>query len=78
MALVPHGPYDQYKDIPGTPDPAIAPLISAVRTAPKDGSVVNVLFFGLIRPYKGLEDLLQRLQRTTQGRGRAAVAHRGR
>jgi glycosyltransferase involved in cell wall biosynthesis len=59
MALVPHGPYDQYKDIPGTPDPVIAPLISAVRTAPKDGSVVNVLFFGLIRPYKGLEDLLQ-------------------
>ena len=33
------------------------PPISAVRTAPKDG-VVNLLFFGLIRPYKGLEDLL--------------------
>jgi glycosyltransferase involved in cell wall biosynthesis len=58
MALVPHGPYDQYSDVTETPDPAIAPLISAVRTAPKDGSVVNLLFFGLIRPYKGLEDLL--------------------
>jgi glycosyltransferase involved in cell wall biosynthesis len=58
MALVPHGPYDQYKDVTETPDPEIAPLISAVRTAPKDGGVVNLLFFGLIRPYKGLEDLL--------------------
>jgi glycosyltransferase involved in cell wall biosynthesis len=58
MALVPHGPYDQYSDVTETPDPAIAPLISAVRTAPKDGSVINLLFFGLIRPYKGLEDLL--------------------
>ncbi len=58
MALVPHGPYDQYEDVTQTPDPARAPLISAVRTAPKDGSVVNLLFFGLIRPYKGLEDLL--------------------
>jgi glycosyltransferase involved in cell wall biosynthesis len=58
MALVPHGPYDQYKDVTETPDPAVAPLISAVRAAPKDGSVVNLLFFGLIRPYKGLEDLL--------------------
>jgi glycosyltransferase involved in cell wall biosynthesis len=59
MALVPHGPYDQYKDVTETPDPEMAPLVSAVRTAPKDGSVVNLLFFGLIRPYKGLEDLLQ-------------------
>jgi glycosyltransferase involved in cell wall biosynthesis len=58
MALVPHGPYDQYRDVTETPDPATQPLISAVRTAPKDGSVVNVLFFGLIRPYKGLDDLL--------------------
>jgi glycosyltransferase involved in cell wall biosynthesis len=59
MALVPHGPYDQYKDVTQASDPAIAPLISAVRTAPKDGKVVNLLFFGLIRPYKGLEDLLR-------------------
>ena len=58
MALVPHGPYDQYKDVTETPDESIASLVSAVRTAPRDGSVVNLLFFGLIRPYKGLEDLL--------------------
>jgi len=30
-----------------------------VREAPKTGDVVNLLFFGLIRPYKGLEDLLR-------------------
>jgi len=58
MALVPHGPYDQYRNVGETSDPAIASAISEVRTAPKDG-VVNLLFFGLIRPYKGLEDLLQ-------------------
>jgi glycosyltransferase involved in cell wall biosynthesis len=59
MSLVPHGPYDQYRDVTESPDPAIAPLVSAVRSAPKDGKVVNLLFFGLIRPYKGLEDLLR-------------------
>jgi glycosyltransferase involved in cell wall biosynthesis len=59
VALVPHGPYDQYGDLQETSDPAMADVISAVRTAPKSGDVVNVLFFGLIRPYKGLEDLLR-------------------
>lgn len=57
MALVPHGPYDQYSDVGDASDPEIAPLVSAVRAAPRDG-VINLLFFGLIRPYKGLEDLL--------------------
>jgi glycosyltransferase involved in cell wall biosynthesis len=59
VALVPHGPYDQYRDLQETSDPAIAAAISAVRTAPKSDGVVNLLFFGLIRPYKGLEDLLR-------------------
>jgi glycosyltransferase involved in cell wall biosynthesis len=58
VALVPHGPYDQYRDVTESADPAIAAAISAVRSAPKDG-VVNLLFFGLIRPYKGLEDLVR-------------------
>jgi glycosyltransferase involved in cell wall biosynthesis len=58
VALVPHGPYDQYRDIPETADPATAAAAAAVRAAPKDGTV-NLLFFGLIRPYKGLEDLLR-------------------
>jgi glycosyltransferase involved in cell wall biosynthesis len=59
VALVPHGPYDQYRDVQETSDPAIAAAISAVRTAPKSDGAVNLLFFGLIRPYKGLEDLLR-------------------
>jgi glycosyltransferase involved in cell wall biosynthesis len=59
VALVPHGPYDQYRDMPETTDPAILPAIAAVRSAPKEQNVVNLLFFGLIRPYKGLEDLLR-------------------
>jgi glycosyltransferase involved in cell wall biosynthesis len=58
VALVPHGPYDQYGEVAESDDPAIAAAISAVQSAPKDG-VVNLLFFGLIRPYKGLEDLLR-------------------
>jgi glycosyltransferase involved in cell wall biosynthesis len=59
VALVPHGPYDQYRDLQESEDPAAAAAIAAVRTAPKDGQTVNLLFFGLIRPYKGLEDLLR-------------------
>jgi glycosyltransferase involved in cell wall biosynthesis len=59
VALVPHGPYDQYKDLAESSDPATAAAVSAVRTAPKSDGVVNLLFFGLIRPYKGLEDLLR-------------------
>jgi glycosyltransferase involved in cell wall biosynthesis len=59
VALVPHGPYDQYRDLEESGDPAIAAAMDAVRAAPKSGDVVNLLFFGLIRPYKGLEDLLR-------------------
>jgi glycosyltransferase involved in cell wall biosynthesis len=58
VALVPHGPYDQYRDLGESQDPAIVAAMAAVREAPKTGDVVNLLFFGLIRPYKGLEDLL--------------------
>ena len=57
VALVPHGPYDQYTEVGETDDPDIAAAVAAVRSAPKD-ETVNLLFFGLIRPYKGLEDLL--------------------
>jgi glycosyltransferase involved in cell wall biosynthesis len=59
VALVPHGPYDQYRDVQETSDPAITAAIAKVRTAPKGDGTVNLLFFGLIRPYKGLEDLLR-------------------
>ena len=74
VALVPHGPYDQYRYVPETADPAITAAITKVRTAPKSDGTVNLLFFGLIRPYKGLEDLIRvfnaaiRAHRGTGGR----------
>lgn len=46
LEVISHGPYDQYNSVEG----------EAIRHAPAD--VVNILFFGLIRPYKGLTDLL--------------------
>ena len=50
VALVPHGPYDQYQHVPETADPAITAAITKVRAAPKSDGTVNLLFFGLIRP----------------------------
>ena len=58
IAVASHGPYDQYGADPGDGGPATRAAISAVRTAPRP-EVVNLLFFGLIRPYKGLDDLLR-------------------
>jgi len=58
IAMAPHGPYDQYNGVSGGSKAASATAVSAVRTAPRP-DVVNLLFFGLIRPYKGLEDLLR-------------------
>jgi glycosyltransferase involved in cell wall biosynthesis len=56
VRIAAHGPYDQYRTSTeeGHFDEA---AIAAVRKAPRP-NVVNLLFFGLIRPYKGLEDLL--------------------
>lgn len=48
VTLVRHGPYNQYQSIAGEREPRIAPE-----------SCCNLLFFGLIRPYKGLEDLIR-------------------
>jgi glycosyltransferase involved in cell wall biosynthesis len=45
VAVIPHGPYDHVEI-------AVSPL----REAPPD--VCNILFFGTIRPYKGLDDLV--------------------
>lgn len=47
-AIIPHGPYDQY---------ALRPGDSPAREAAP--GVVNLLWFGTIRPYKGLEDLVR-------------------
>lgn len=49
-AVLPHGPHDHYLDSPGS-------QAEAQRDAP--GDACNVLFFGVIRPYKGLEDLVR-------------------
>jgi glycosyltransferase involved in cell wall biosynthesis len=58
IAIAPHGPFDQYRPS-ADPQPAQAePALAVVRQAPR-AAVTNLLFFGTIRPYKGLEDLLQ-------------------
>ncbi len=46
VAVIPHGPYDHLRG-------AVA---NAVRSAPE--GALNLLFFGVIRPFKGLEDLV--------------------
>jgi len=56
-AVVPHGPFDQYSLI-SEHDCTASAEVAAVSQAPKPGTV-NLLFFGIIRPYKGLEDLLE-------------------
>lgn len=48
VSVIPHGPYDHYER------PAARP---AQRDAPPTSC--NLLFFGVIRPFKGLEDLIQ-------------------
>jgi glycosyltransferase involved in cell wall biosynthesis len=45
--VFPHGPYDHHQGGGGEP---------AIRPAPP--TCLNVLFFGVIRPFKGLEDLI--------------------
>jgi glycosyltransferase involved in cell wall biosynthesis len=50
------GPFDQYRPSTNEGSPS-DPAVAAVRTAPRP-TVANLLFVGLIRPYKGLEDSL--------------------
>jgi glycosyltransferase involved in cell wall biosynthesis len=57
IAVAPHGPFDQYKNIT-MECPSNENYIAAVSSAPRP-EAVNLLFFGTIRPYKGLEDLLE-------------------
>ncbi len=47
VAVVPHGPFDHY----------------SVERVPAEGDVFRLLFFGLIRPYKGLKYLVQAFDR---------------
>lgn len=48
IAVIPHSPFDQFRSAQAGP---------VLREAPPD--VCNLLFFGIIRPYKGLEDLVR-------------------
>jgi glycosyltransferase involved in cell wall biosynthesis len=52
IAVMPHGPHDHYRS-----DASSATPPTAVREAPDD--VLNILFFGVIRPYKGLDHLIE-------------------
>jgi glycosyltransferase involved in cell wall biosynthesis len=51
--VIPHGPLDHHASSTPTERSALA----ARRAAPPDA--LNLLYFGLIRPYKGLEDLVR-------------------
>jgi glycosyltransferase involved in cell wall biosynthesis len=58
VAIARHGPFDQYRPGIAARLPVDDAAIAGVKKAPRTG-VVNLLFFGTIRPYKGLEDLLK-------------------
>jgi glycosyltransferase involved in cell wall biosynthesis len=47
IAVIPHGPYDQYTER------------AESRTATKTAEDVRLLYFGVIRPFKGVEDLVR-------------------
>jgi glycosyltransferase involved in cell wall biosynthesis len=51
--VVPHGPIDHFTPDKDSSDSSPLPLRD-----PPNG-VINLLFFGIIRPYKGLEDLVE-------------------
>jgi glycosyltransferase involved in cell wall biosynthesis len=53
IEIMPHGPHDHYQ---GNDGDAVA-----IREAP--AGTCNLLFFGVIRPYKGLEHLVQAFER---------------
>lgn len=55
IEVLPHGPHDHYQAGKDAAAAEAAPL--PLREAPAD--VTNLLFFGVIRPYKGLEHLVQ-------------------
>jgi glycosyltransferase involved in cell wall biosynthesis len=51
VALIPHGPYDQYAS---AAEPA-----AEVEPEPSPEGPFNLLYFGVIRPFKGVEDLIE-------------------
>lgn len=59
IALIPHGPYDQYADAAGGTGDEAAPAGSGA------DAVTRLLYFGVIRPFKGVEDLLEAFESLT-------------
>ncbi len=55
---------------------AVGPCAPALRDAPEDAC--NLLFFGVIRPYKGLEDLVEAFERIPEHEVVRLLAHRRR
>ena len=51
--VIPHGPLDHFSP----KSEYRAPTLGALREAPEEA--LNLLFFGVIRPFKGLEDLIR-------------------
>ena len=52
VALIPHGPYDQYASAAGEPAETQA-------ADPDPDDRFDLLYFGVIRPFKGVEDLIE-------------------
>jgi glycosyltransferase involved in cell wall biosynthesis len=57
LAVMPHGPHDHYRPSAVDGSTEVAPATNVIRDAPADA--INILFFGVIRPYKGLDHLVE-------------------
>ncbi len=58
VALIPHGPYNQYVGTATGAAQGYAGATASVTQGEEHAAVCRLLFFGTIRPFKGLEDLL--------------------
>jgi glycosyltransferase involved in cell wall biosynthesis len=57
IAVMPHGPHDHYRPSTAADSTDGPPAPNDLREAPQ--GVINILFFGVIRPYKGLDHLVE-------------------
>ena len=57
VTVIPHGPYPIYETSP-SPQTGEAPVTTCAEE-PDGGEEVTILYFGTIRPYKGVEDLVE-------------------
>ncbi|HEY6794074.1 MAG TPA: glycosyltransferase [Kineosporiaceae bacterium] len=64
VRITPHGPYDHFRLMPSEPsdlsgdDETVIGPAESPPTPPDAATVRTVLYFGVIRPYKGVEDLI--------------------